>query len=84
MPFVKGNLPKGIEKQTFWWYNVISRGEQVFGKSPLKMKGKRIMLSRREYEEFFGKVSDEVWANLEKQMSDIQDRMWEEDHPLDD
>ena len=41
------------------------------------------MLSRREYEEFFGKISDEAWARLEKQMSDIQDRMWEEDHPLD-
>lgn len=42
------------------------------------------MLSRKEYEGFFGKVSDEVWANIVKQMSDIQDRMWEEDHPLDD
>lgn len=42
------------------------------------------MLSRREYEEFFGKISDQDWAKLVKQMSDIQDRMWEEDHPLDD
>ena len=42
------------------------------------------MLSRSEYEEFFGKVSDEVWASIAKQLSDIQDRMWEQDHPLDD
>lgn len=42
------------------------------------------MLSRREYEEFFGKVSDEVWANIQKQMDDIQEKMWDEDHPLDD
>jgi hypothetical protein len=42
------------------------------------------MFSRREYEEWFGKITDEAWAKLEKQLSDIQDSMWEEDHPLDD
>lgn len=42
------------------------------------------MLSRKEYESYFGKVTDEEWKRIEKQISDIQDRMWEEDHPLDD
>lgn len=42
------------------------------------------MLSRREYEEYFGKVDDDVWAAIQKQVSDIMDRIWEEDHPLDD
>lgn len=42
------------------------------------------MLSRREYEGFFGKVSDEVWENICKQMDEISNRMWDEDHPLDD
>lgn len=42
------------------------------------------MLSRKEYESFFGKISDEAWANIAKQLSEIQDKMWDEDHPLDD
>lgn len=42
------------------------------------------MLSRKEYESYFGKISDEAWATLEKQMSEIADKMWEEDHPLDE
>jgi hypothetical protein len=42
------------------------------------------MLSRREYEGYFGKISDKAWAALQQQMSDVQDKMWDEDHPLDD
>lgn len=42
------------------------------------------MLSRREYEELVGPITDEAWRKLQIQMSDIQDQMWEEDHPLDD
>ena len=42
------------------------------------------MISRKEYESYFGKISDEAWANLQKTIDDAQDRMWEEDHPLDD
>ena len=42
------------------------------------------MLSRREYESFFGKISDEEWVKLSRQISDIQDEIWAEDHPLDD
>lgn len=42
------------------------------------------MLSRREYEEFHGKVSDETWAKIQQQMNEIADRIWNEDHPLDD
>lgn len=43
------------------------------------------MISRRELESLLGKkLTDEQWeANL-KIISDCEDRMWEEDHPLDD
>ena len=41
------------------------------------------MLNRKELEELLGCVmSDEQWA--EKIMSQIADRMWEEDHPMDE
>ena len=42
------------------------------------------MISRREYEEFFGKVSDEDWAKISAQIGDVLDKLWEEDHPLDE
>lgn len=42
------------------------------------------MISRNEFESFHGKVSDEQWAKINKQISDIIDRIYEEDHPLDD
>lgn len=42
------------------------------------------MVSRRELEELLGyKISDEAWAENLRIMSNIQDRIWEEDHPLD-
>lgn len=41
------------------------------------------MLTRKEYELYFGKITDEQWNKILKQISDIQDKMWEEDHPLD-
>lgn len=43
------------------------------------------MLSRRELEELLGmKLTDEKWEENKRIMSKIEDRMWEEDHPLDD
>ena len=43
------------------------------------------MISRREIEELLGtKLTDEQWAENCRIMSNIQDKMWEEDHPLDD
>ena len=42
------------------------------------------MLSRKEYEEYFGKISDAEWTNIQKQISEAQERIWEEEHPLDD
>ena len=42
------------------------------------------MCTRKEYESYFGKVSDTEWANVQKSMSDAMDRIYEEDHPLDD
>lgn len=42
------------------------------------------MISRKEYEEWYGKITDEEWANIIAQVSLICDRIWEEDHPLDD
>ena len=43
------------------------------------------MLSRRELESLLGtKLTDEQWEENCKIMSRISDRIWEEDHPLDD
>ena len=45
-------------------------------------KGITTMFTRKEYESYFGKVSDAEWANVQKSMGDAMDRMYEEDHPL--
>lgn len=42
------------------------------------------MLSRKELASLGVIMTDEQWNNFCKQMSDIQDKMWDEDHPLDD
>lgn len=43
------------------------------------------MLNRKELEELLGCVlSDEQWAENARIMSWIADRMWEEDHPMDE
>lgn len=42
------------------------------------------MLTRKELESMGIKMTDEQWSDFQRQMSDIQDKMWEEDHPLDD
>mgnify|MGYP001771238961 CR=1 FL=1 len=43
------------------------------------------MLSRKELEELLGHpISDEKWAENAKIMSEIADKMWEEDHPMDE
>jgi hypothetical protein len=43
------------------------------------------MISRRELENLLGtKLTDEQWNENLKIMSACADRMWEEDHPLDD
>lgn len=43
------------------------------------------MITRKELEEILGyKLTDEQWAETQKQLDDIADRMYEEDHPLDD
>lgn len=43
------------------------------------------MLSRRELEDILGhKVSDEAWEENQRILAQIEDEMWEEDHPLDE
>lgn len=43
------------------------------------------MLSRKELEELLGHaLTDEQWDENAKIMSEIADRMWEEDHPMDE
>ena len=41
------------------------------------------MITRQEYESYFGKISDEEWTNIQKSISDAMDRIYEENHPLD-
>jgi hypothetical protein len=43
------------------------------------------MLTRRELEDILGhKISDEAWEENLKIFAQIEDEMWEEDHPLDE
>ena len=42
------------------------------------------MFTRKEYEKYFGNVSDAEWANVQKSIRDAMDRMYEEAHPMDD
>ncbi len=42
------------------------------------------MFTRREYESYFGKVTDEEWKNIQKSIDEAMDKIYEEDHPLDD
>ena len=42
------------------------------------------MFTRKEYESYFGKISDIDWENVQKSISDAMDRIYEENHPLDD
>ena len=42
------------------------------------------MLDRKELEALGVKMTDEQWEEHKKQLAKIEERMWEEDHPLDD
>ena len=42
------------------------------------------MLSRKELESLGVIMTDEQWKAFNRQQNEIADRMWEEDHPLDD
>lgn len=42
------------------------------------------MFTRKEYESYFGKVSDAEWANVQKSIADAMDRIYDEEHPMDD
>ena len=46
------------------------------------------MFTRKEYEYYFGPVSAEEWVcvqeSIQKAFDEAADRMYEEDHPLDD
>ena len=42
------------------------------------------MFTRKEYESYFGKIRDAEWENVQKSISDAMDRIYEEEHPLDD
>ena len=42
------------------------------------------MFTRDEYESYFGKISDTDWENVQKSISDAMDRIYEENHPLDE
>lgn len=42
------------------------------------------MISRREYEDYHGKVTDTEWEQVCKAMCEAMDRIWEENHKLDE
>lgn len=42
------------------------------------------MLSRNELKSLGIDMTDEQWRNFTNQMAEIEEKMWDEDHPLDD
>ena len=51
---------------------------------PVQRKEKMNMISKREFFEICPQATEEDYKVFLKQLSDIEDKMWEEDHPLDD
>lgn len=41
------------------------------------------MISRKELESMGVVMTDEQWRNFTNQMAEIEEKMWDEDHPLD-
>lgn len=41
------------------------------------------MISKREFFEFNPNATEKDWENFSKQMDEIEEKMWEQDHPLD-
>ena len=42
------------------------------------------MLDRKELESLGVIMTDEQWEAHQRQMSDLMDKIWDEDHPLDE
>ena len=43
------------------------------------------MMSRRELESILGtKLTDEQWEENKRILAEAQDKMWDEDHPMDE
>lgn len=43
------------------------------------------MMNRKDLEELLGhSISDVEWKENQKMLNEMQERMWEEDHPMDD
>ena len=41
------------------------------------------MLTRRELESLGVVMTDEQWSEFCKEMSEVEEKMWDEDHPMD-
>ena len=48
------------------------------------LRGVFKMISKREYFEICPNATEQDYKAFCEQMADIQDKMWEQDHPLDD
>ena len=80
------------------WYNSDGRGDMIsnlevwhmlhLGVSPCMITEVLRMFTRTEYEFYFGLLSDEEWVcirkSIQRAFDEAADRMYEEDHPLDD
>lgn len=42
------------------------------------------MITKREFFEICPTATEEDWNNFRNQLSEIEENMWDEDHPLDD
>lgn len=42
------------------------------------------MISKREYFEIFPNATEEDYKMFLNQLADVEEKIWEEDHPLDD
>lgn len=49
-----------------------------------QFKGEGEMISRKELESYGIIMTDEQWKENQRLMAEMQERMWDEDHPMDD
>lgn len=56
----------------------------TINRTGVRTEGEIKMISRRELESYGVIMTDEQWKDFCSQMTDIQERMWEEDHPMDE
>ena len=66
-------------------HSVVSYAHKEEGNPYNERTVQHMYISRKELESILGvKFTDEQWKENERIISDLEDKAWEEDHPLDE